>query len=131
MLDWLKWVTLGAIMIVMTFIIAQGFGVHRANLIDSQNTAIQSVSSVLNQFSQRTDLQADIFVEELIFELSKEITQGYDVDLSYDFFYEDGSRCEENCQQVQFRVDLTNGKEIVSSMHKRFSINVKESIHGE
>ncbi|MGL4952369.1 MAG: hypothetical protein ACRC5Q_01025 [Culicoidibacterales bacterium] len=131
MLDWLKWVVLGGIMIVMTFIVAQGFGVHRANLIDSQNTAIHSVSSVLNQFSKRTDLQADIFVEELIFELSKEITQGYDVELAYDFFYEDGSHCDENCQQVQFRVDLKNEKEIVSSMHKRFSLNVKEDGNGE
>lgn len=131
MLDWLKWVALSVIAVILAFIVAQGFGAHRANLIDSQNTAIETVSSVLNQFSERTDLKADTLAEELIFEISREMTQDYDVDLAYDFFNADGSFCDNQCQHVQFRIDITNGKEVISSMHKNFELTVKGEKHGE
>lgn len=126
MLDWLKWVTLSLIAIVLAFIIAQGFTAHRTNLIDSQNTALETVSSVLNQFGDRTELTASNLAEELTYELAREMTQNYNVDVAYDFFNADGSVCDESCEFVQFRIDLSNGKDIVSSMHKKFQLSVKE-----
>ncbi|MGL5296426.1 MAG: hypothetical protein ACRDAO_05680 [Culicoidibacterales bacterium] len=126
MLDWLKWVMLAFIGIIITFIVAQGFTAHRTNLIDSQNTALETVSSVLNQFGDKTELTSSNLAEELAYELSREMTQNYNVDVSYDFFNEDGSVCNNQCEFVQFRIDLSNGKEVVSSMHKKFQLSVKE-----